>query len=641
MTNHPAPVELTSRPQWVGWQLVSRDGEPKPTKVPYNARSGRKASTTDPTTWSTFEDACAYCDREHMSGVGYVLAPDDPYVGVDLDGCRDPDSGRIEPWAKAIMNRLNSYTEISPSGTGLRIFIRGTLPAHGRRKGKIEIYSQARFLTITGDRILNMPNEIHAREAELEAWHLDVFGPPPAAKPALTAPRNPVAIGDAELLVKARSAANGEKLWALWNGDYSAYGSPSEADAALIRLLAYWTGPDQSRLDQLFRSSGLMRDKWDRENYRSHTFDFVLSDMAEFYDWTNPNPNGRLGATAGALALAPYAVPGQVTDLETGEIKESAWQSLGELIRATPEVHRQVVDGLIFAGRVHWVYSSPGVGKTIFLLAALMHVAAGRPFCGRAVEQCPIVLIEEDSPPSVISDYVAMLADIYGFDLDTLPFWINRQQGFRLTSLDSTNSIMDSLLLAPQWPGVVVIDACERVIPSDRFSSKELEPLSTLLQKLSAMNVASIVVDHTRKNNATGPETDPLDLLYGGRTKSAVSDIMIYFSGKVSQSARVKFTKFRGQEPGQFDVTFDSADGFTVRTQRRDLTDSERLVIRSLNDVPGQWLTKDELETKTGLSDRTLKRILSTLIADRFAERGEDARPARFRALSSGVNLTV
>lgn len=614
------------RPQWVAWRLEQRDD--KPTKVPYNARTGARASSTDPHTWATFEEACAFCAQQNAEGVGYVLSPEDPYVGIDLDKCRDPHSGRIEQWAKDIIKRLASYTEISPSATGLRIFVRGTLPPHGRRKGRIEIYSQARFLTITGDRFLAAPDTIQDRTDELMAWHREVFGPPPEPRQNGHVQRSPVQLADADLLIKARAADNGAKFWALWNGDYSSYGSQSEADLALVSHLAFWTGPDEARLDQLFRSSGLMREKWDREDYRARTINKALESRTEFYgDQQTASPR--------------LVIPGQTVDAATGEVIESAWQSLGELLRAAPDATEDVVQGLFKSGRTHWMYSAPGVGKTIFVLAALMHVAAGKPFCGRAVVQRAVILIEEDSPHTVIADYVGMLADIYGFDLDTLPFYINRQQGFRLASLDSVKSIMDALKLAPQWPGVVAIDACERVIPSDRFSSKELEPLSTLLQQLSAMNVASIVIDHTRKANTQGPDSEPLDLLYGGRTKSAISDIMLYFSGKISDSARVKFTKFRGQLPGEFDVKFDADKGFSIRTQRRELSETERKIMRALNDTPSAWMTYEEVAKGTEMSERSLQRPLLRLAEEGMVERHPELRPARFKAASSGINFTV
>ncbi len=625
-----APVELATRPQWVAWKLEQRDD--KPTKVPYNAHTGARASSTDPHTWATFEEACAFCSAQHCEGVGYVLSPDDPYVGVDLDKCRDPQTGRIEQWAKDVIKRLASYTEISPSHTGLRIFIRGTLPPHGRRKGRIEIYAQARFLTITGDRYLGAPSTIQDRADELMAWHTEVFGAPPEPRENGHVQRSPVQLADADLLLKARNASNGGTFWALWNGDYSSYGSQSEADLALVSHLAFWTGPDPARLDQLFRASGMMREKWDRASYRDPTLTKALDGKTEFYSPSSPSP----------MLTVPPAIPGQSVDLATGEVIESAWQSLGELLRAQPEERLEYVAGLYWAGRTHWMYSAPGVGKTIFTIASLMHVAAGQPFCGRAVVQTPVVLIEEDSPLSVISDYVAMLADIYGFDLDTLPFWINRQQGFRLTSLESTTSILDALHSVPQWPGIVAIDACERVLPSERFSSKELEPLSTLLQKLNGMNVASIIIDHTRKGNGQlSPESEPLDLLYGGRAKSAISDIMIFVSGKISDSARVKFTKFRGQAPGEFDVSFDADNGFSVRTQRRELNETERKIMRALNTTPGAWLTYEEIGKDSKVNERTLQRPLVRLVAEGMVARHPEHRPARFRAAQSGVSFTV
>lgn len=625
-----APGELVQRPQWVAWKLDYREGEPKPTKVPYNAHTGRKASTTDPRTWATFEEATAFwMSHDWTAGVGYVLSPEDPFVGVDLDGCRDPETSWIEDWAARIVKRLNSYTEVSPSGKGLRIFVRGTLPPHGRKKGAIEMYSHARFLTITGDHLSGYPEIIHSRTSEILAVHLEVFGPQPEPHTNGTAARAAINLSDNDLLTKAISAQNGPVVRALWNGDYTAYKSQSEADAALMRYLAFWTGPDESRLISMVRSSGLMREKWERPDYQHSTYELAVSGMTEFYS----PPSMQL--------VAPASVPGQTVDLATGEVQQSAWQSLYELVHSTPERTAEVVQGLIWSGRTHWVYSAPGAGKTIFILAALMHVAAGRLFCGRATEQRSVLIIEEDSPLAVVAEYVAMLADIYEIDLESLPFWINRSQGFRLSDTGSTTAIMDAILTAPQWPGVVVLDACERIVPSDRFSSKEIDPLSSLLQKLAAMNVSNIVIDHTRKTSAATADADPLDLLYGGRTKSAISDVMIYFSGRISDSARVTFTKFRGQTPAPFDIGFDAASGFRMRTQRRDLSDTERQIMRALNSTPGAWMTKDDVCDKVNGAAKTIERALLKLVTEDMVERAEALRPARFRALSSGINFTV
>ena len=134
--NTPAiPRELTGRAQWVTWRYETREG--KPTKVPHDPKTGRRASVTNPATWSTFSAAVAAYDRDTYDGVGYVLTADDPFVGVDIDHCIG-DDGQLDPAAAYHVEGLDSYTEITPSGRGLRIFIKGKLPNGRRRVGNIE-----------------------------------------------------------------------------------------------------------------------------------------------------------------------------------------------------------------------------------------------------------------------------------------------------------------------------------------------------------------------------------------------------------------------------------------------------------------------------------------------------------------------
>src|SRR5918997_852027 len=118
------PKELKVRPQWVVWKAV---GE-KPDKVPYSARTGRKASSTDLMTWSTFEEALEAYEKGKCAGLGFVFSSGDPYAGVDLDGCRDSRTGEIELWAAEIIDGLDSYTELSPSGEGVHIIVKGKVP---------------------------------------------------------------------------------------------------------------------------------------------------------------------------------------------------------------------------------------------------------------------------------------------------------------------------------------------------------------------------------------------------------------------------------------------------------------------------------------------------------------------------------
>lgn len=138
------PEELTVRPQWVDWKL---EGE-RPDKVPYSPRTGRRASSTDLLTWGTFAEASEALETGAYSGLGFMFSTADPYTGIDLDNCVNPDTGKITSWAMEIATYFGSYTELSPSGTGLHIIVKGEVP--NRRKGDIEIYSTKRFFTMTG-----------------------------------------------------------------------------------------------------------------------------------------------------------------------------------------------------------------------------------------------------------------------------------------------------------------------------------------------------------------------------------------------------------------------------------------------------------------------------------------------------------
>jgi primase-polymerase (primpol)-like protein len=147
------PDQLKQYDQWVLWKAEFVEG--KWTKVPYNAKTGWKAKSNDPQTWSDFHTA--YLKQKHddgkFDGIGFVPSENDPFTGVDLDHCRDPQSGKIELWAMKIIDQLNSYTEISPSGTGIRIFIKANLPPGRRKTGNIEVYDTKHYLTMTGHRL--------------------------------------------------------------------------------------------------------------------------------------------------------------------------------------------------------------------------------------------------------------------------------------------------------------------------------------------------------------------------------------------------------------------------------------------------------------------------------------------------------
>lgn len=154
------PTELRELPQWVLWRREERKG--KPTKVPYTPYDSL-ASSTDPQTWSSFEITRKAYEKGGYGGLGFVFVRELGLTAIDLDHCRDPSTGEIDEWAFTIIKRFNSYTEVSPSGEGVHILVRGSLPpgVRGRKKylkgngyrpgAAIEMYSGGRYFTMTGD----------------------------------------------------------------------------------------------------------------------------------------------------------------------------------------------------------------------------------------------------------------------------------------------------------------------------------------------------------------------------------------------------------------------------------------------------------------------------------------------------------
>jgi len=257
------PKNLTRRPHWVCWRSEDREG--KATKVPYDALHDRRAKSNDYKTWCDFDKAYEAYENMGFEGIGFVLTKNDPFVGIDLDHCHDPRTAEIKPWAQEIIDLLDSYTEISPSGTGIRIFVRGELPEGGRKKQNIELYDCWRYLTVTGHRITKN-NKVFERDKQIRILHRNVFGTNDSGPNRCHSNRQQNPLIDQDILQRGFSSRSGARIKKLYEGDFSDYPSRSEADLALCGFLARYT-KEERQIDRLFRASGLMRDKWDEQHY--------------------------------------------------------------------------------------------------------------------------------------------------------------------------------------------------------------------------------------------------------------------------------------------------------------------------------------------------------------------------------------
>lgn len=166
MIGEHIPIEMRASRQWIVWRQEDREG--KSTKVPYHAK-GYKASNAKPQDWDTFDNVVAAIMNpkgKPFDGVAFIFTREAGLVGIDLDHIRNADTGEIEPWARAIVTELNSYTELSPSGTGLHIIVRGVLPEGGNRKGRVEMYSWGKSFATTGQPLSQTNPLIESRSLE-------------------------------------------------------------------------------------------------------------------------------------------------------------------------------------------------------------------------------------------------------------------------------------------------------------------------------------------------------------------------------------------------------------------------------------------------------------------------------------------
>lgn len=297
------PNKLRDRDNWIVWREEKREGDDDPTKVPYTAFGNRSdyARSTDPETWTDYETAKAYFEKhsDQYDGVGFVFDADEVIVGIDLDDCRDAETGDVDAWARDVIDSLDSFAEVSPSGEGFHIYAIGIKPGdkakalvdaddtiHG--EPEFEMYDESRYFTFTGRQVDGTPDTLEQRNSVVADLY-DEYLAEDEPEPTTETTAEPIDIGDDELLQRIKDSEQGDDFERLWRGDTSMHGHDhSRADLALCGMLAFWTGGDRSRMDSLFRKSGLMRGKWDEDRgsqtYGELTIDKALQGRSEFYE---------------------------------------------------------------------------------------------------------------------------------------------------------------------------------------------------------------------------------------------------------------------------------------------------------------------------------------------------------------------
>ena len=296
------PQELKDLKQWCIYRIVQRDG--KKTKIPINANTGEMGKSNDESTWAEFETAVQAVSKFHADGIGFFFK--EPYVGVDIDDIRD----ELEKYFRygdregnlvhEFIEGLKSYSEISVSGNGLHIIVSGKLPKGKRKNGDFEMYDKRRFFVMTGKQVGNY-REINKEPYNSNLSPLRQLYDKYIGKSEKSCQMSKIQPTDItgnnltveEIIDRASNGKNGTRFKVFMNGGWEQfYESQSQADMAFANDLAYWTAKDFNKMDEIFRRSALIRDKWDRKTgsstYGAITLNNAIISCNNVY---NPNAN--------------------------------------------------------------------------------------------------------------------------------------------------------------------------------------------------------------------------------------------------------------------------------------------------------------------------------------------------------------
>jgi len=475
------PESLRSQDRWALWKYEERDG--RQTKVPYQT-SDIGASSTDPTTWTTFPACFAALTTSNVyDGLGFMLG--NGFAGIDLDHVLTSEG--LHPEAGKIVRALDSYTEISPSGSGVKILARGTLPPGWRKKNApkfpvtIEMYDAARFFTITGNRLNIVSPFVKTRGAEIAALHARVASESDDTRNGheTIEPTSP-GMSDDEILRRASIAANGAKFLRLWAGDTNGYGSPSESDLALCSILAFWT-QDGEQLERLFGQSKLAeRSKWqDRADYRERTIRSALTALDETY-------------TGGTVKTAVNAAaPNEGRRLTLTRVSDVPMKPVPWLW-----------PGYIASGAPTLLVGDPDQGKTFGACDFAARVSTGRawpdgiPGAGRPRDV--VILSAEDSAAYTLRPRL----EAAGADGSRIHLLASEDPNAGLLSFKTDVAAVEAMFDAVADPALLVIDPLSAYLPGvDTFKDNEVRStLGPLMAMAERRQIALLAIIHLNKN---------------------------------------------------------------------------------------------------------------------------------------------
>ena len=589
------PDELKAEDSWVLWKKKRRNG--KVTKVAYQV-DHRQASSTDPTTWTTFAAAAAAFERDgFFDGIGFVFHPESPYAGADID---DVTEERARHW----IDRFDSYTERSPSGNGFHIICKAAVPKGTNRK-EGELYSSGRFFTMTGDVVRDAPVR-DAQDAADEFYeYLRRGDEPPAER---TAQASPI-LTDAEVVRLAENAKHGDEFSAVYRGG-GQFKSGSERDLSLASRIAFWTQDDE-QIERIMRGSGCARDKWDRHRtYLRDTIAKALSGLTETY-----KAPGERASRRSIVGKGPE--PAEEPRRQKARFERI---DLGEPIASGMEPPDMLVPEELYAGRVHCIYSAGGTGKTFKALSLIKQVIdQGR----------PVLLLDLENGVRIISDRLRDLgaeADqvrrhLYYFPFPSMPLTDDASAEFE----ELLEEIKPALVVVDSWINCLSAAGLDENSATDIAQWAEAYP-----QRARVRGIAALLLDHVPKEGGSargsGRKLDYVDVMWELRNpqkfdRETVGRIDMHLR-KDREGWLPKVLTF-SVGAGEHGFIFKQSAGTVEPIDEEGLSASERATLEALRALGSTGAPdKDwrEETLATGLSRATYYRSRETLMRLNFVE---------------------
>ena len=611
VTETSIPQDLRDISQWVVFRIEPND-DGKPTKKPYQAKNTRAlASSTNRGTWATYEQACDAVERDRsLSGIGFVFTVSDEYMGIDLDHCIV--DGVLTRQARRIIDRLQSYSEYSPSGDGVHVIVKASV-LQGRKNTRIEMYSSGRYFTMTGRHIEGTPFEVFERQDVVNEIYAEEF-PTQEESPPLTPPRtNTVLPDDRELLTQAMTWRTGDELRRLYfEGDTSSYnGDESAADLALCNHLAFMTGRDAVRMDALFRASKLYRKKWDEKRgqltYGQMTIQKAIANCHEVY-----SHGGNLVPYGGVVFGSEPAVA------DLSETLPEKRVLIGEVMKKGLPETPWLIRRILVRGRIHLFYGEPESGKTIM----------GMSFVRKLIEEGHnVVFIDEESGAESISELLKGM----GVDPDIVDKHVHY---FPFPAIDRAGNAELLAYVDQLKPALVMFDSLTDMLSVaglDENSGNEVTLWMLEVPQAIARREyqpAVILVDHVTKDTANvkysvasrakKAKSDVLWLVDKqaefSKTKTARVDLVLHKNRPGVLPKRVSFIV--GGENGvlicrEFDVEEDGASSISEGAEQ---------MLQAVIENGGE-MTPGHVAKLFGVKDRTVRRWATELVEAELIEK--------------------